>query len=78
MLTARQGVEAQVQHNDPNVSLELSDREKFGDIFRILGSSFGPIFLFRFHMSIILLLTSASEVSQAKYGDITLSPSTVL
>ena len=38
------------------VSLELSDREKFCDIFRILGRSFGPNFGFPYMFCTFRLL----------------------
>ena len=54
----------------PGLSLELSDREQFSVIFRILGRSFGPNFGFPFMFYTLKLLTQLIiGRSEPVYGD---------
>ena len=49
------------------VSLELSDREKFCDIFRTLGRSFGPNFGFHYMFYTFSLLTQP-KIGRSQQG----------
>ena len=50
------GVSSKFIHRSSGLSLELSDREKFCVIFRILGRSFGPNFEFPYLLYTLKLL----------------------